>query len=1480
MSDWAGRVLSQGRLIAALVAVFALAGVAAYLQMNRQENPSFPYRAGIITVAFPGAGPERIERLVARPLEREIAGVSEVQHIETTLRQGVGVFTVQLGDSVYDTDSAWDRVRRAMDIAARDYPDGVAQARLDDRIIDASLMVVALTGPESTRELASAAKDLRRHLQGVGGISDIALFGDPGRQISVRLDDAVLARYGLSPGAIARDIAASNRTLDTGQLTLADRSVNLSVNSDFTSLDTIRATAIRLPGGDTLPLSAVAEVRLADTSPPAARVLADGEPAVALEIVAARGRNTVELGAQLKQAVDDFAPQITPARASIMFYQPAQTEARLTSLSVNLLASIAIILLVLFVFMGLRLGVVVAVLLPLVTLTTLALYALGGGILQQVAIIGLVVALGILVDNAIVMSEEVQARLNEGQSGREAAAGAIRGLAGPLFAATGTTLAAFVPMLLAKGNTADFTRALPITIMTALSVSYLFAVTVTPLLSRRLLRATAADARGVLDRLGTRLARVTAARPALWVAGGAAVFVAAIATLPLLDQQFFPPADRDVVVVDLSLPEGTAQARTQRAAVALGETLRARDDVRAIETFIGNGGPTFFYNLRRAPAAPHLARLVVKTRDIEDNPAIIDAVARYRRAHLADADLIARTLGQGPVVPAPIAVRIFNDAPDALARATQQITAMTDNIAGTRDVRNDLGIGIVSLRYDVQRGIAQAFGVAPEDVGQALAGRSTGRIVGQYRGDADPMPIRLTSPEGMDYPPSALATASVTGRGGARVPLMQVATPRLTLAPGAIRHYDQRPVAHVYSELTENAVYSQVLTPLQRAIAEADLPPGTEIAYGGNAEESGKANTALFSAAPLGIGLLLFFLLVQFNSFRRVALVLVTAPFAAVGVIPGLLLLGIPFGFMPLLGMIALTGIVVNNAIVLIDVVDQRLAEGASIDTAVADAVARRTRPIVLTTATTIAGLLPLALSSATLWPPMAWPIITGLAAATVLTLLVLPALCRLLLAPGGRRSAGPSGPSVSLVVVLGLAASLVSPGLSAAESNPPAAGNDAGPTISLADALARAEAIPGVTRSRQQQASAEAAADRVRRAGRYPTISARASATRNSEVARLDTGSFGSDVADNLDLPAGADIPDISVPLGDRDQLNAAVELRQPLVDIANQVYAAPARAAQVTAAGHAAERAVVQARLGAVQAFVEALTLRQTIRARAQLVDRLNEQAERVDALRGQGRALASDVAEVRFARARAAGQLDRARADYETARVALGQAIGRDGPATPGEITRLPPNQLADADTLVAAAHADRADLAAISQRIEAARLQAKAVAAQRLPQIDAVASYNVNQGNVFLPDSAARIGAELTWRPFAGGQLIARKREAEAEVAALVAAREAARREITLEVRRARDDYGTALTQLAVARLGQDSAAAQRQTLTAQRSVGRATISQVVEAETRLAERETDFRGARYQLVLAWQRLQAALGRRPSTDTLTRPIDSAN
>lgn len=1447
MADPARYVLGQARLITALVAVFVLAGIVAYVQMKRQENPSFPYRAAIITVAFPGAGPERIERLVAKPLEEEIAEIAAVSKIESTFRQGVGVFTVQLGDEIYDTDAAWDRVRVAMDDAARDYPDGVGEAQLDDRIIDASLMVLAVTGDAPARELGDAAKTLRRHLLGVDGVASTTLFGDPGRQVTIAIDDAAINRYGLSPARIAADVRANNRVTRGGTIRLSGASVNLDPATDFTSINAIRRTAVGLPSGATLPLSALARVHESEAMPASDELWFDGQRGVGVEIVAERGVNVVDLGHRLRKAVTEIRPALAPLRVHEMFYQPAQTENRLRDLSQNLLVSVAIILLVLFVFMGLRLGVIVAVLLPLVTLTTLALYALGGGILHQIAIIGLVVALGILVDNAIVMSENVQWRLNSGDSPIQAAAGSIRELAGPLFAATGTTLAAFVPMLLAQGNTADFTRALPITIMLALSVSYVFAITVTPLICLKFLRRQADPSQGPLNRLGERLATFTMRFSSALVVLGILAIAAALLSQRWLDEEFFPPADRALVVVDVTLPEGTHLSRTQDAARQLQHALRQREGVTAIHAFIGNGGPTFFYNLRRAPASPQLARLVVMTDDVAQNQAVIDFAERYSADHLPSADVVAHKLAQGPTVNAPIEVRVHNPDPQGLVTATERIFDAARTLPGARDVRHDLGTGVPSVHYTIESAVARAFGVTPTDVADALQGRTDGLIVGQYRGEQDPMPIKLRSPEGERFTPAALETASVYGERGERVPLMQVANPQLAVQPGAVRHLDQRRVAHVFSELQAGAVYSQVLGPLRARIDDLDLPPGTTIGYGGNVEESGKANSALFRAAPLGIALLLFFLLIQFNSFIRVLLVLLTAPFALVGVFPGLLLLGIPFGFMPLLGMIALTGIVVNNAIVLIDVIDQRLAAGAKLETAIGDAVRRRTRPIILTTATTIAGLLPLALSSTTLWPPMAWPIITGLLASTVLTLLVLPAICRLALRPRRKFRAG------ALVLVVGVAVLL------AGHPSPAPAAEPAARTVTLEQSLRLAGDRARVARSRHQAEAAHAAADRARRVGRYPTLTARAFASRSDSVTTFNTDDFDSSHFQGVDA-----LPEASIPIGDRDKRGATVELRQPVLDIANQIYGGRAAGASAEAAQATLARARVASMVDATQAYIDALSLRARMNANAALLRQLDSRARRVAALRESGRALKSDVLEVDYTRQRALRQQAEYVDDCAVAQANLGRALGLDGPAAPAPLDITPPAVTEDTQRLIEQALSGRRDVAALDARIRAAEQSVRQAAAQRLPTIDAVASTHYNEGNVFLPDHENRIAAQLTWRPFAGGTISAQRGEAEAQLAALRAARLELVRSIRVEVRQALAEVRNARERIELVRLGLKSARATRATRAAQMEAGRANVDDVLDADATVAERRANAEIASYRLTGAWVRLQGAVG----------------
>jgi multidrug efflux pump subunit AcrB len=490
-----------------------------------------------------------------------------------------------------------------------------------------------------------------------------------------------------------------------------------------------------------------------------------------------------------------------------------------------------------------------------------------------------------------------------------------------------------------------------------------------------------------------------AVRHSAAVLAGAAVLVALAGWgARFVDRDFFPGSARSEVVVDLNFAEGTHISTTSAAATAMARAVLELEPVTEVYAWAGFSGPPFYYNLSENQKSPHIGRLALILTGTAAIPEVFAWVREYAHDNLPDVEVVPQRLGQGPPVQAPIEIRIFGEDFFVLRDTVERVLELVRNTPGTADVRETLGTGTPTLVYDVDDATASRYGLNRADVASALLGRTLGVEIGQYRAGLDPVPILLRSPEGERFATDHLETAYVFTPAGAPVPLAQLVKQRLVWQPSAIQHRDLQRVAMVLSELDDGFAFGNVTSELRRRLESFELPPGVALEFGGELESSGDANAALFSSMPVGIILLLVFLLLQFNSFRRVAMVLVTVPLAATGVVPGLLLSDNPFGFTAMLGVIALAGIVVNNAIVLIDVLDRNLAEGQPLADAIADAVARRTRPILLTTLTTVAGLVPLTQTESTLWPPLAWSIISGLLASTVLTLLVVPALCRYLL--------------------------------------------------------------------------------------------------------------------------------------------------------------------------------------------------------------------------------------------------------------------------------------------------------------------------------------------------------------------------------------------------------------------------------------------------------------------------------------------------
>ncbi|MBX2798856.1 MAG: efflux RND transporter permease subunit [Myxococcales bacterium] len=1412
-------ILDRRRLVATLVALLVAVGAAAWWSMPRQEDPSFEQRFGSLVVPWPGADPLRVERLVVRPIEDALADVPQIRKLEATARSGVAVFTIELGQDIYATDEAWDEVREALDRAEADLPDGSGPMDLDNDIGDPASVVLAITGSDDLLVLRQAARTLEEALLSVPGVSRVERIADPGEQVSVRVDPALADRLGLDSRSLAATLQSRNTVLPGGSLQVDGRTAVLSPRAELPGVTDFRDTPWVLADGSAVPLGELAQVVREPTTPAAERMVHDGLPAVALAVVPDLPQDLVTFGQRVDTTLQGVLPSLDPdLRVDVFSSQPAMVAERLGSLTRTLLLGVLIVAAVLLTAMGPRLGVVVASVVPLVALSTMAVYAFGGGILHQISISALVLALGLLVDNAIVVAETVQRHIDEGAAPAAAARQAVRELAVPLGTATGTTVAAFVPMLLASGPTSDFTRAIPIVVMIALVLSFLFALAVTPTLSALLLRP-GAEAEGRLDASAHRLGQAVVQRP--WQSLGlvGAMLALALALLPAVQQQFFPMSDRARLVVTVELPEGAHLSNTEAVVADLQRSFGELDDVSSVTSFIGRGPPRFYYNLNNTPSSPHAATLVVSTADAGRLPALVSDVRRLAR-DVPQATIVPRRLQQGPPVGAPIEVRLTSPDLEDLQAASDAVVQILRDMPEARDVRTDLGVGLPSLTWDIDDASAGRRGLARRDVALSLLARTQGLDAGEARGGREPVPVVVTTPAGQRTAVSALGTTTVNAPGGRSAPLSAVAAQDISWGPAAVRRLDRQRVVTVSAELAEGASFSAVTG--RRDELQQAVPGSVTVAFGGEAEGSVQANNALLSTLPIGIGLLLLFLLLEFDSFRRVGIVLVTVPLAGVGVIPGLALSGQPFGFMSFLGVIALVGVVVNNAIVLLDVVESRRKGGASIEDAVADAVRVRTRPILLTTGTTVAGMLPLALSSSPLWPPLAWAMISGLVASTALTLVAVPALYRLWL--GERGSFGGIGRAATVATALMLVAA-------------PAQGAE----ITFEEALERGASAP-----------ASDAASRAARASAADATAARFAAFGPSVGGQITSWRRDSPLEVQIPQPIGGAFvqqPDALTTLG--------AEANLPLLDPAAIAALAPAgRAAK--AARHDAVRSRQLSSLAAGEGYLDVLAVDAQTAAVQATVASLASLYEDLQARQAADLVVAADVLRVQVALLDARQRVAQLQRQRQIAALRLGSLLGS---AEAMEPAGLPPA------IEVASGAVARQDLAALDDRVRALRATRNGVWAEALPRLEAYGSYaRTDQDNLVDADWVEG-GVRATWTPIARGTRPARARAAGQRLAEAEARREQLALGIEVEQLAATTAVTLAATEVAARTTAVTQATAARDQVSDRYQQGLATLTDVLQVEAELSTQLTRLRVAEIEAVRAALRQRVALGLDP-------------
>ncbi len=1330
-----GRILSeQRRLTLSATVLLVVAGTLSWIVMPKQEDPSLPDRFGSIVVTFPGASAETVEQLVVIPLERELQGVAEIRTVAATARADVAVFGIELNESIYETDAAWKRVEEAIRRAERELPAEADSPETSWEGLELQAATFAVTGSGDWLELRDAAEALEDRLYRIPGVKRVATTPELDTQITVSMPEAALRQLGLSSLDLAGLLTSRTQVIPGGHVELGGLRVPVDTGSDIKSVEELAATQIPVSADAALPLSSVASVRYGREEPLKDLVRFNGRQAIIVGAVAKDDIDVVAFGESVSDLLPELKSLVAPLELEVMTFQPDRVAARLGGLRISLIQGILIVALVLVVSMGLRLGLTVSVMIPTVALASLTLYASFGGVLQQMSVAALVMSLGLLVDNAIVVSERIQWWIDSGESKIEAANRAVREMALPLAAATGTTLAAFLPLLLSRGATADFTSAIPRLVMLTIAVSFLFALTVTPTLGILVFRKSPGDKTHAIVRLARRVSDIPARRPRLVVGAAALAVVVAFSLAPLIGRQFFPSGDRNQLVLDVELPEGTHLLATNEVVSLLEREVSNREEVVQVAAFVGRSAPAFYYNIIPQSNAPHFGQLLLTTRSVEDVDALVDWSRSFAAKELPGIIMVPRRLEQGPPVSAPVEIRLKADDLATLQEATLRTLAAVQQAPGAVDAYHDLSLGTLNIAYRIDDAAASQARLGRPDVARTLLASTRGIDAGEIRQADKTIPLVVRSPRGEFTPVNELETAGVWSPDGRIVPASAVGRTETQVRPAAIRRRGAVRTASVYSQLAPGATYSDVLAAV---LPRLELPEGATFEVGGAAEGSGEANQAIGQAAYVGIAVLLFILIAQFRSFRKVGIVLVTIPLSAVGIIPGLLLGGQAFGFMSMLGVIALVGIVVNNAIILIDVIDSRLKEGVELSDAVRLAVEERTRPIILTAVTTIAGLVPLLYSSSSLWPPFASALISGLAASTALTILAVPALYMLLFRrspvrrlPGGRVSA------VLGAVLLGHLA--LAPVVRAQE-----------PALITLDAILReARGAPAVESARAASRAAGQNATATVREGFFPSLFAGGDVVRRSEEI---TSSFSLGPLGTQETTA---LPDW--------EGTVSAGIRQQLLNPEVQFGGLQAARAEHDAERYQALRVTAATQLEAVSAALTVEEIRAGLSAAEAAEESLAAQVVRVESLVQAGRALNTDLLQVELALLevrRDAASLER---QLEIARLNLGRLLGREEAVTP-VVPQIAGELLIARAEAVGFDPAERGDILSLMEVERRLALEARSVSAGAVPDISlsfqSVSTFN--QG--VEPKTWFEGVLEFSWVPVASGVRDARRRQ---------------------------------------------------------------------------------------------------------------------
>ena len=850
---------------------FVLLGIASWITMPKEEDPRLKNRYGFITVIYPGATANEVQAKVVDILSEKLQEIPEIKVLDTSVRSEFCFLNIDLADSLSkdsQVDEVWRDVRLALEDAQDEWPDGVLEPTLNTKAIDQEAMLYAVVGSRDVIELYTAAKKIKAKLLSISGVGQINIFGDPDKQISININEKKMKTLGLSFHTISQRLAASNQAQGSGSLLIDGKKVGLKANTQFNSLDELRKFPLYLDNGEFVELREIATIGLTSELPSSSLVLWNDQPAVAIGLVTTTNIDLIQVGKSVREAIGSIELPSGLMLKEVSF-QPDYVESRLKELTQSLLTGMGIIAVVLLLAMGVRVGLFVSLLVPVVTITSLAFFAWADGILHQISIAAFVLSLGLLVDNIIVIVEGVQDKIDRGETSYGAAVHTINQFAGPLAAATMTTVASFFPLLSSIGPTADFTRSIPQVAILTLSLSYIFSVFATPVFSAWILKAKTQPPR-TKETIVERFSGMITAKPLLTLTVAILLFAGTLPFAGGLKMQFFPKSDRDQVVVSIELPEGTHIDQTAKITKKLVAAINQHESVLKVTSFIGEGVPRFYYNIVRNPSSPHLAQLIVKTDSFLSSYKVSDDINKMAKGIVPEAMVISKILGQGPPVKADLEILLYSDNRESLAQTSDIAYAALRSIPGTVNVRSDIGVGVPKLSFNVVDNNAQRFGVSRALVNSSIVTGSRGLPISSYRKEALPMDIVLMSEQGYRNHPELLRSSPVIPSKTGGFVVEDFAEYSIDFEPAVLKSKNGRSVVRILAELSPGTGFNDVLPLFDQKMKESkNTPIDVEIEIGGASGESEAANRAILKVIPIGVLLLLASLLALFNSFSK-----------------------------------------------------------------------------------------------------------------------------------------------------------------------------------------------------------------------------------------------------------------------------------------------------------------------------------------------------------------------------------------------------------------------------------------------------------------------------------------------------------------------------------------------------------------------------------------------------------------------------------